>query len=798
MKRNLISLSVISALAMLPAAAQAEPPPDLVSGFETDLENWRATDPAAVLTWRATDGNPAGHLRATGPGSVWHLASPATWAGDWSGYRTLRFDLALPSGHYPANETAAMVVIAGTNGQTMAWTGPTPLPTWTFYEVALESSAFGVDQATFDGIMAAVSELRVLAEYATGTETVGLDNLVVTATSPTGFTSDLRTTFTSGTTEGWTVVDDANLSVQDEGRPSWALFGNDRQSGIYFKVASPPQWAGDWRNFTEIRYDMEWSNATSTLNRTEMLTLFGANGDVAVWHGTPLRSAWAHHAVPLTAATFGVSEERFQAILRHVSKIWLHGEFNGGDDLSRFDNITVAIGPHTPVIHTASLVSHFDSDLEGWVDFDNATISHDPTGGFLGSGAATVADNGTGTARFQSPDAWSGDWRAFAALRFLVKGGNDFNMSIWIADYRGNILQQSFTPPLRVWTPCTVDLTPAAFGVTQEMFDTVMSDAACLWINSDLGSSTDTSRLDDVSLLLSAAAGPAPPDWSAAFDANAEGWTRGNISNNIWATPAAVHYYYDTAATPPSCIVNTDGGTGTSTFQSPEAWTGDWRGLQSLAFDMQVVQGSPAYLVAPGTMIWLVSAHGSLSAPCAVVPPIGAWRRYEFALNPVAFGVTAAEFDRIVRDVAFLAIRSEWLTGTAEREALDNVLVGTTPTPYWAWLDDFLTPEQLADATLAAPTADPDGDGQSNGAEFLALTSPIDPGSRFFATIRKLPGGGVAVDYPSRSGRVYQVWKSATLKDPWLPVGPLVPGNDLIQTHADAGAEQTAFFRVEV
>jgi hypothetical protein len=791
---------VTALLLSLCAVAGGQTPPDLTSGFDADTAHWRASDGGATLVWQAIDGNPAGHLRALGPGGVWWLVSPVAWAGDWSDYRTLKFDLAIPSGHYPSSDTAGMVVIAGTNGMTMTWTGPTPLWTWTYYEVSLDADSFGVDQATFDGIMASVSELRILAEFVGGTETVGLDNVLVTATPPTVFITDLRTTFTSGTKEGWSVVDDANLSLKDEGRPSWSLFGNDIQAGQNFKVTSPVGWAGDWRNFTEIRFDLKWSSTSANQPATAMLTLFGAGGDVVTWHGVPARDAWQHYAVPLTPEAFGVEAARFERILRHVSKIWLHGEFNAGDDTTWFDNITVATGPHTPVVYSTSLGSRFGLDDEGWVAYDNAAFSYDPTGGFLGSGAAKVVDNGAGTARFQSPDAWAGDWRAFAALRFMVHQttSSDYNASIWIADFSGNVIQQVFTPPLRMWTPYTVDLTPAAFGVTPEVFDAVMGDVACLWINANLGGNGVT-WLDEVSLLPSAAAGTPPPDRGAQFAADAEGWTRGNLNSEVWAAPAAVHYYYDGADHPPSCVVNADGGTGATMFYSPEAWTGDWRGFQSLAFDMQVVQGSQSNLIDPGAMIWLVSAHGSLVANCTEVPPIGAWRRYEFALNPVAFGVTAADYDRIARDVVMLAIRSEWLSGTAEREALDNVALSSTPTPYWAWLDDYLDPLELLDPALAATAADADRDHRTNWDEFLAITTPTDPLSRFVVTAASGPGG-LVVAYPSRSGRVYQVWKSLDLSGPasWTAVGPAVPGDDALKTHIDAAAEPAAFFRVGI
>ncbi len=96
----------------------------------------------------------------------------------------IKFDYSIPSRHYPDADRAGMVVIAGANGQQMMWTASTPLWTWTHYEVDLSPSSFGVDQATFDGIVTNVAELRILAEFTASIETVGLDNVLVTATPP--------------------------------------------------------------------------------------------------------------------------------------------------------------------------------------------------------------------------------------------------------------------------------------------------------------------------------------------------------------------------------------------------------------------------------------------------------------------------------------------------------------------------------------------------------------------------------------------------------------------------------------
>ena len=789
-------------LALLsPLTLPAQTPLDLASSFDASTEDWRATDAGATLTWEDADGNPDGCLQATGSGAVWYFASPTNWAGNWTGYQTLEFDLAIPSGHYPTNDAAGMVVIVGTNGATMTWTGPTPLWTWTFYEVSLTPDAFGVGQATFDGIMAGVSEVRILAEFVSGTETVGLDNVLLTATAPTVFNTDLRSTFTTGTDEGWTVVDDANLSVVETGRPSWSLHAADYQTGEYDKVASPPSWAGDWRNFKEIRFDMKWTSSSTSDPHGAVVTLFGANGGVVTWTTTPVRDAWTNYVVPLTPEAFGVDSNLFEGILSHVSKIWLHGEYGGGEDDAWFDNITVATGPYTPVVHTTSLISRFGTDSEGWAGYDNAIFGWNATAGYLDSGAAEISDGGTGTARFQSPDDWAGDWRAFRTLRFMViqDRSSIYDAAVWVADYNGNVLTQKFNPPLRMWTPYTADLTAEAFGVDATLFNAVMSDVACIWINADLAGSGDTTWLDEVSVLTST--NPASVlERTATFDADAEGWTRGNLASEDWAAPDDVHWYYSASSTPPSCVVNGDSGTGLTMFYSPEAWNGDWRGYQSVTFDMKVVQGSSNNIFTPGAMLYLVSAHGYLVANCLESPNTTAWKHYEFALNPVAFGVTTDEYNRIARDVALLAIRSEWLSGTSEREAMDNVVVSTNLTRFWSWLDEHLDADELADPEVSGMTGDADQDGLNNWGEYVAGTNPTNALDALRIERASLTNTSCLLDFLSHTGRLYGIDRATGLleSNTWTQVTNNIAGNGLLMSVPASMTSTQQIYRLKV
>ena len=209
--RSLLSLGW-SALALAgllqTTVSQAQTPPDLSSAFDATAEDWRASTNTATLNWLDTGGTPGGYLRGVGAAgaNAWFFVSPASWAGNWSGYQVLKFDFSIPSRHYSDAGQAGMVVIVGNNGQQITWTASTPLWTWTHYEVDLSPEAFGVNQVTFDGIMANVAELRILAEFSTSTETVGLDNVLVTATPPEAHQTDLVSRFTDGIEVGTPVA----------------------------------------------------------------------------------------------------------------------------------------------------------------------------------------------------------------------------------------------------------------------------------------------------------------------------------------------------------------------------------------------------------------------------------------------------------------------------------------------------------------------------------------------------------------------------------------------------------------
>jgi len=74
----------------------------------------------------------------------------------------------------------------------------------------------------------------------------------------------------------------------------------------------------------------------------------------------------------------------------------------------------------------------------------------------------------------------------------------------------------------------------------------------------------------------------------------------------------------------------------------------------------------------------------------------------------------------------------------------------------------------LSDPRSAA-TADPDGDGHNNLAEFTAGTNPLDYRSRLALSTSPM-FGGVRLTYPTGSGRTYVIECAPQLLGPWAPI----------------------------
>lgn len=102
---------------------------------------------------------------------------------------------------------------------------------------------------------------------------------------------------------------------------------------------------------------------------------------------------------------------------------------------------------------------------------------------------------------------------------------------------------------------------------------------------------------------------------------------------------------------------------------------------------------------------------------------------------------------------------------------------------------------------LLSPTADDDGDGQSNEAEHAAGTNPLSGSSTFKITSHAQPAAGhFTVTWASEIGKKYRVQRSATLVSAsWTDVSPEITATTTTSSYNDTSAGSVKhFYRVRI
>ncbi len=177
-------------LAGLPSAAGALPGASAVkSDFSTKVEGWSvAGDTTSVAaTFVPTGGNPGGYAETIDQavGGVMYWVAPTKFRGERSAMYGGRLEYDLRQSATDSPFTTDDIVLAGGDVTLTTSAGPAPGTTWTHYSVPLVAGSGwkvgGVDatEAQLRAVLADVTDLRIRAEYRTGPDTDGLDNVVL-------------------------------------------------------------------------------------------------------------------------------------------------------------------------------------------------------------------------------------------------------------------------------------------------------------------------------------------------------------------------------------------------------------------------------------------------------------------------------------------------------------------------------------------------------------------------------------------------------------------------------------------
>ena len=99
------------------------------------------------------------------------------------------------------------------------------------------------------------------------------------------------------------------------------------------------------------------------------------------------------------------------------------------------------------------------------------------------------------------------------------------------------------------------------------------------------------------------------------------------------------------------------------------------------------------------------------------------------------------------------------------RRSVSQMTGGTDSLPrYTVWAGERFTPAQLSDPAVSGADADPDHDGMSNYAEFIAGTNPLDAGSALKLDLSPTRGtNGLALAFPAVSNRSYTLQTTSSL-----------------------------------
>lgn len=490
----------------------------LSSTFDSDMEGWRPHDDV-TLSHVPTNGNPGGYLHGDdwADGRSYRFKTPLSWAGDWSAFNLLSFDMKKEGGT-ASGDDRELVWIHGGSGETIIHTRDVAFSDWTSHEVYLVPENFDADQATFDRVMGHVTEMSILGEYVVGDEKEGLDNVVVSTEALIPFSTDLISAFDADL-EGWTTDGDGAAEwTSSDGNPDGYFLGKDKAQGPVWHFVTPEAWRGNWLNLNWLQFQLKSVAGSLTHRERAMVCLSGMNGIELWWTGPVPHASWTPYGLALTPENFDTDPATFNSVVTFVKHLRIYGEVGSGTDRAGLDTFGLYI--ERPPVTWPGLSSTFDSDMENWRKYEGVTLGWESTGGNPG-GFLRGYNDGSGVWHYVSPESWNGDWTGYRSIRFdhVILQGNDSGWtdpSFYIVGANDQTLGWYGGGSSNAWIRFAANLSPELFGVDQATYDAVMERVVEVRIRGEYVSGSEQEGLDNVYLSTTPIAGPGLPTLAAA------------------------------------------------------------------------------------------------------------------------------------------------------------------------------------------------------------------------------------------------------------------------------------------
>lgn len=244
---------VTLSIALFAIATAAPLDAQVISTFDTDLDGWRIIGDNSAL-WQATGGNPGGCLDVNdlAVGSTNYASAPSKFLGNWSAFTTadsIFFDI------YEVNTSGGAwiavhhVRIEGPGGA--AWandpriTLPASQGVWLHIRVMMDPAAWTLESGTWEGLLANVTSLRIMAEWIDGGETTWLDNIGISRAPVPIYGQCLENTFAAAGIGDWSFqTAGAVTNPEAYGNTGGFMQIGDATGNSY--AFAPSMFLGDW------------------------------------------------------------------------------------------------------------------------------------------------------------------------------------------------------------------------------------------------------------------------------------------------------------------------------------------------------------------------------------------------------------------------------------------------------------------------------------------------------------------------------------------------------------------------